>query len=500
MKYLNRLALTAAGIICMLSFNPLFCHAQKAKVTERIIANGSGDNRVMDHLDVLCNKIGGRLIGSYSYDSAVEWCASEFRKWGLEVQIQEVGELPVGFDRGPWFGKMIGGSGMTLHFATPSYTVGTKGVQRGHVLMEPRTESELASMRAQLKGAWVLIGGKNDGWPVDWGARGDSLRAETIQWNRENPKDRKEMPALFYKEMVEAGILGIIQSSDVPIRALYDRRNLPDMTFEALPPVPDIKLDSRQYEEIASMVERREYFQLEFDIRNHFRMGPVKYHNVIGIIRGSKYPDQYVIAGGHLDAFDVATGGVDCGSGAAPVMEAARLIACSGGKPERSIMFCLWAGEEFGLLGSKYFVENKTVKWENISNYFNRDSTPFAATGISVPEAMYEDFVKVSKALNDAGIDFKVEKRKGNPSPRPTSAGGSDHAYFQMNGIPAIGFTLRDPKGYNFSYGEIWHTERDTYNKSIAEYQEQAATVTAVVLYGLANLDHLLDRNGLYAD
>ena len=56
----------------------------------------------------------------------------------------------------------------------------------------------------------------------------------------------------------------------------------------------------------------------------------------------------------------------------------------------------------------------------------------------------------------------------------------------------------KDIKGYNFNYGEIWHTERDTYSKSIPEYQEHAATVMAIVTLGVANLEHLLSREGLY--
>ena len=388
-------------------------------------------------------------------------------------------------------------------------------------------------MKGKLNGAWVLIGGKNDGFPIDWTEKGDSIRATVIAKNEEIDRKNREIrafnrslkempekevkkkglvekelipyeftPALFYKEMVEAGILGIIQSSEVPIGALYDRKNLSKMTFDRLPAVPDIKLDEDQYAVIERMVERREYFQLEFDIRNHFKMGPVKYHNVIGVIKGTEYPDEYVLAGGHLDAYDVATGGVDCGSGIAPVMEAARLIAESGGKPKRSILFCLWAGEEFGLLGSKFFVESGIVDMEKISNYFNRDYTPFVPMGITVPEAMYDDFVKVAEPLQkaDTGYPFVVEKRQVPARPRPEKAGGSDHAYFAMNGVPTIGFNLKDPKGYNFSYREIWHTERDTYNMSIPEYQEHTATCTAVILYGLANLDHLLSREGLYAE
>jgi len=69
-----------------------------------------------------------------------------------------------------------------------------------------------------------------------------------------------------------------------------------------------------------------------------------------------------------------------------------------------------------------------------------------------------------------------------------------------VKGVPTIGFDCDDPKGYNFSYGEIWHTERDLYNKSISEYQEQAATATAVLVYGLAMLDHKLSREGYYVE
>ena len=510
-----------------------YAAAQSDPVVEKIIETGRTDNRTMEYLDVLSNRIGGRLIGSNAYDNAVEWCASMFGKWGLEVWVQEAGEVPVGFNRGPWSGRMLGGDGMNLHFATPSYTVGTKGVQRGHVLKEPLTQAEFDRIKEKLNGAWVLIGGKNDGYPIDWTERGDSIRNAAIAQNlvieRQNreamahnrslkemsEKERKKKglkekeilplkyePAMFYRQMVEAGILGIIQSTEIPIRALYDRKNLDKMTFDNLPAVPDIKLHEDQYAVIEKMVERREYFQLEFDIRNHFRMGPVKYHNVIGVIRGSEFPEEYVLAGGHLDAYDVATGGVDCGSGVTPVMEAARLIAEAGGKPKRSILFCLWAGEEFGLLGSKFFVENNTVDLEKISNYFNRDYTPFVPMGVTVPEAMYEDFVNVCSPLEGVNPDFPftVEKRQGEPRPKPVKASGSDHAYFAMNGVPTISFNIRDPKGYDFNYNEIWHTERDTYNKSIPEYQEHTSICMAVVLYGLANLDHVLDRTGLYAE
>lgn len=496
--------------------------AQNKKVVKKIIEIGTTDNQSMDHLDILTGRFGGRLIGSDAYDNAAEWAAYKFKEWGMDVIMDECGELSVGFNRGPWFGRMLSDEGMILHFATPSYTSGTHGVQRGHVMMEPKTQSEFDRMKGKLKGAWVLIGGKNSGWPIDYSPEADEKRAVIIEGNKEadennrdlrrynymNPDNKKEMMpiteevGLFYKQMVDAGILGIIQSSSTPIRVLYDRKNLNNnyMTFETLPTVPDIKLDEHQYEIIKQMVVERRYFQLEFDIRNHFKMGPVKYHNVIGVIKGTDYPDEYVMMGGHLDAFDVATGGVDDGSGVTPAMEAARLIMEAGGKPKRTILVCLWAGEEFGLLGSKHWVLNNEDKWPKIANYFNRDGGPTVANSLSVPESMYEDLEKICEPLNSINPDFPFTLKKAQPRRIPTRGGGSDHAYFAMQGVPTMSFGTADPKGYDFSYMEIWHTERDTYDKSIPEYQEHTAVVTAVVVYGIAMLDHLLSREGMFIE
>nr|NQU94296.1 M28 family peptidase [Bacteroidota bacterium] len=492
-------------------------------VVRKIIEIGTSDNRTMDHLDVLCNRFGGRPIGSDAYENAAFWAASKFREWGMQVEMDEAGELPVGFNRGPWFGRLISDNGMHLHFATPSYTSGTKGVQRGHVLIEPKTQAEFDRMKGRLKGAWVLISGESDGWPIDFSMTADSIRdsikienasveTENNKIRRENRNNRgtdepqKELlplieePALFYREMRDAGILGIIQSAKTPICALYDRKNIDSMTFKTLPTVPDIKLDEHQYEVIKQMAEERRYFQLEFDIRNHFKMGPVKYHNVIGIIPGTEYPDEYVIMGGHLDSYDVATGGVDDGSGVSPTMEAARLIMEAGGKPKRTILVMLFAGEEFGLMGSQNWVDRNENKLDKISNMVNRDGGPTVPTGISVPEAMMGDIEQICAPLNGINPDFPFTIEQREPREKPKKAWGTDSGPFAVKGVPTIGFRTGDPKGYNFSYREIWHTERDLYNKSIKEYQEHAAIAIAILVYGIANLDHLLSRDGYYIE
>lgn len=143
-------------LFCCTAFLSLWIQpffAQKA-VVEKIIEIGHQDNQATHQLDILTNRFGGRPIGSDAYENAAEWMVHEYKKWGLDAQLEEAGELSVGFNRGPWFGKLLSHDhGMTLHFATPSYTSGTKGVQRGHVLMEPRTDQEFERIKLKLKGA-----------------------------------------------------------------------------------------------------------------------------------------------------------------------------------------------------------------------------------------------------------------------------------------------------------------------------------------------------------
>ena len=489
---------------------PLGVWAQSAAV-KKIMEISREDNRVMEHLDILCNRFGGRLVGSAGFDNSQAWIVKQLQEWGLEVELEKVGEVPVGFNRGGWWGRAMGEFTETLYFTTPSYTSGTKGPQRGHVVIEPRTRDQFNRMKGTLKGAWVLMESRSTGWPLEHSVEAREARQAAIkeneeiaQYNRQNPDSPKklnDMPALFYDEMIEAGVLGFIQPTAVPIRTLYDRKMLNEgkVTFETLPTVPDIKLDEAQFERIYKLAQQRRYVELEFDIRNYFSMGPVPYYNIVATIKGSKYPDEYVLVGAHLDAFDVATGGVDCGSGVSVVMEAARMISQSGAKPERTIVFILFAAEEFGLIGSQAWLKAHPDKADKISNMFNRDGGPMPYTSFSAPKSLVKEYEKIAEPIQELYPDYNFTIRELEPRQKPTELGGNDASTFAVAGIPALQMSeWTDVKGYGFSYNEIWHTERDTYQKSIPEYQEQAATALAIMVLGTANLDKKLPREEIY--
>ena len=158
----------------------------------------------------------------------------------------------------------------------------------------------------------------------------------------------------------------------------------------------------------------------------------------------------------------------------------------------------LWAGEEFGLLGSKHWVKQNADKLDKISNMINRDGGPSCPTGIRVTEAMRKDIEKICKPMSDVNPEFPFEITERKPYPLPKKPWGTDSGPFAVKGVPTMGFSTGYPRGDNFSYREIWHTERDLYNKMIPDYQEHCATLTAILVYGIANLDHLLSREGYY--
>jgi len=448
---------------------------QNDPVINKIIDLGTTDNKVMEHIDVLTNRIGDRITGSDGYYNACVWAINTMKSWGMIAEMQEAGEMPVGFNRGPWFGKMISPGEITLDFGTPSYTAGTKGRQKGHVVISPKSVEEFWTVRDSIKGAWVLIDGSNSGWPRD--------RAGVSELTR---------------LMKEAGALGTIQLSTFPIRLLFQKVD----SWENLPELPDIKLIDKQYNDIKNLVLKGQRVILEFDIRNYFRPGPVKYHNVVAWIPGSQFPDEYVILGGHLDGFDGGSGAVDNASGATVAMEVARLIIAAGGKPKRTIMVQLWAGEEYGLLGSTAWVKQNPDMLPRISALFNRDGGTNCITGLSVPKSMMADFQEIVKPILGLNPKYPFELTERPKQFRKGGRGSTDTFSFLQKEVPAFGFSTKGEQ----VYGRTWHTTLDTYDEVIPKYEEYSSMVTAVIAYKVANLDHLLSRqgnfmaDGLYAD
>lgn len=86
--------------------------------------------------------------------------------------------------------------------------------------------------------------------------------------------------------------------------------------------------------------------------------GPYESFNVIGEIRGSGHPEEFVVVGAHLDSWGLGTGALDNGCNVAMLIDLARQIRRLDLQPRRTIRFVLWNGEEQGLHGSRGYVKS----------------------------------------------------------------------------------------------------------------------------------------------
>src|SRR5580704_17215771 len=124
--------------------------------------------------------------------------------------------------------------------------------------------------------------------------------------------------------------------------------------------------------------------RIHINVQNTVTAGPVESANVVGEIRGTEHPEQFIVVGGHLDSWDLAQGATDNGCGTATTLGAADAILHSGLKPTRSIRFVLFTGEEQGFLGSMAYVEQHTSEMPNSLGDIILDSGQGVVTGINL--------------------------------------------------------------------------------------------------------------------
>ena len=467
--------------------------AQDDPTLAKIIDIGRNDNRVMQHMDYLTNHIGPRLTGSHNLIEAGEWAVSMFESWGYEAELDVAGEVSVRFERGPWQGKMIEPEEMAFEFGTASFTAGTKGKERAAAVMGPSTPEELEAMKGKLAGAWVLIpaapaGGRGAargqrGQRAQRGQQRGQRGAGRGQRRGQRGQRRGRRGPNLRNLIVEAGARGTITRATNPISLL----GRPPRSYEDRATPPDIRLVDIYYDRVRERLENGEDVVLEFDIRNYMTPGPAPFTNVIAMMRGTEFPDEYVVFGGHFDSYDSATGTIDNGDGSMTAFEAARILAAAGVKPRRTIVFALWGGEEFGLLGSKSWIERNPDMHDKISGFFNQDSGTNAIRGTSGTPGMMDQLHKALDPINLINPDFPFEISEKESF---GSGGSSDHASFNRVGIPGFGWSLRG----DANYGITWHTNWDTYERLFPEYMKHSSAAIAVAAYGLANLDKLLVR------
>lgn len=194
--------------------------------------------------------------------------------------------------------------------------------------------------------------------------------------------------------------------------------------------------------------------QVEINIRNEYN-DQYPTQNVIGYIQGQT--DRYIVFTAHYDAFgcfgakNLYQGAEDNASGTAMVMDLARHYA-DGPKPYYSIAFMLFSGEEAGLLGSTFYVNNPLFPLDKIKLVINLDMVMTGQDGV----ILFNGNVRPNEAAIVQTINEENLYMKNVQNADPSSH--SDHHPFHEKGVPAIFFLTKGASGYG-------HTPDDTYDK-----------------------------------
>lgn len=200
---------------------------------------------------------------------------------------------------------------------------------------------------------------------------------------------------------------------------------------------------------------------------------------VIGQIKGSEYPDEIIVVGGHLDSWDVGQGAHDDGAGCAQAMEVLRIFQSIGYQPKRTIRAVLFSNEENGLAGGRTYAEVSNNKGEFHLAALESDAGGFSPRGFSfeadtsVFKQYYRHVSQWLPLLESYGLIFEM--------------GGSGADISPLKSQKGLLIGLRPDSQRYFDYH---HTSTDTIDKVNKRELELGAAAMASLLY-------LIDKYGL---
>jgi Zn-dependent M28 family amino/carboxypeptidase len=196
--------------------------------------------------------------------------------------------------------------------------------------------------------------------------------------------------------------------------------------------------------------------RLTASIATHSTVTRMTTRNVIGIVRGSQRPDEYVLYTAHWDHIgvkpDVAgddklyNGAVDNATGTAGMLEIAEAFA-KGQRPQRSVAFLAVTLEEQGLLGSEYFAANPVMPLNRIVGGINFDA--------GLPVGRAHDMIVIGSGASELedllAAQLRTQNRviTGDPEPEKGGFYRSDHISLSKVGVPM----LYPAGGYNLING-----------------------------------------------
>jgi N-acetylated-alpha-linked acidic dipeptidase len=397
-------------------------------------------------------------LGSpYDKDNA-EWILSRFREWGLDAKIESYDVLfPTPKER---VVELVAPTRFTARLEEPTVAADPTSSQHDEQLPGFNTYSIDGDVTAPL--VYVNFGVPDDYEMLE--RMGVSVKGAIViarygaSWRGIKPKVAAEHGAvgcLIYSDPHEDGYFrgldypngpyrpkdGVQRGSvmDMPVRpgdpltpnvgATKDARRIPLSQVETLTKIPVLPISYADAQPLLAALGGRvapEAWRGALPMTYRVGPGPARVHlkvafnwdqkslyNVIARIPGATSPDEWIIRGNHHDAW--VNGADDPVSGASAVLEEARAFSVllhQGWRPARTVIFCLWDGEEEGLLGSTEWAEDHAEELrQKAAVYINSDNNNRGFLAVSGSHTLEKFINSVAREIQDPETKLTVWKR-----------------------------------------------------------------------------------------
>ena len=394
---------------------------------------------------------------SYDKDNA-EWILSKFKEWGLDAAIENYDVLfPTPRERAL---ELVAPTRFTAKLQEPTVSADPTSSQHDEQLPTYNAYSIDGDVTAPL--VYVNFGVPEDYETLD--RLGVSVKGAIViarygsSWRGIKPKVAAEHGAvgcLIYSDPHEDGYAqgdvfpagpfrpqdGVQRGSvmDMPVYpgdpltpgvgATKNARRLPLSQAVTLTKIPVLPISYADAQPLLAALTGRvapEPWRGSLPITYHVGPGPARVHlkvnfnwdtktlyNVVARIPGAAEPDQWIVRGNHHDAW--VNGAQDPVSGAAPLMEEARALGAllrDGWKPKRTIVYCVWDGEEEGLLGSTEWAEDHDQELRaKAAVYINSDGNDRGFLNVSGSHTLEKFINAVAHDVQDPEAKMSVWKR-----------------------------------------------------------------------------------------
>lgn len=308
-------------------------------------------------------------------------------------------------------------------------------------------------------------------------ALGEKAKGKIIFYNR--PMD-PELPNTFAayvgavdqrsRGAIEAakagGVAAIVRSMTL---ALDDVPHTGAMGYQdSVPEVPAAAISTIGANTVSHILAEDPESQVTLELSCE-TMPDVESANVVGELRGSERPNEIIVVGGHLDAWDKGSGAHDDGSGCVQAIEVLNLLKKAGITPKRTIRAVMFMNEENGTRGAKAYPVAPERKGEVHIAAIESDRGGFAPRGISVQgDSTVVERVKTWQPLFELLNAGRIEE----------GYGGVDIQPLASQGVPAFGL---DPE--NHRYFDYHHSDNDTIDKVNPRELQMGAIVEALLCY-----------------